>query len=296
VSRPSFTIRDLQRSASLVRAFAFGSVTLLVGARLDADEFDNWRDLARASVAVVTARAESGPLQVIRPESEEERVVMGPLGRTTVFPPPSDCVAGWVAPFRVERVHYQLDLLAENHVVDVFFWGTIPPPFREGERVLAFLEHLNPVGDEAHRRPNLAGTVLRRRPQGDAPDVAFDFMRAFRIVPVPQLSALSGLLRYEDDDDDEIATASAQAEVAADAVLDLTIAGDGTVWLPAKRCRLVRTGRVLLEFGTSVVLTAFAGEHSRFRGWSGACAGNGECVIDARNTHSVTATFAAADN
>ena len=46
--------------------------------------------------------------------------------------------------------------------------------------------------------------------------------------------------------------------------------------------------------GSSVPLVATPNAGSSFAGWSGACGGNGQCVVDMSGEQSVTATFAAA--
>jgi hypothetical protein len=43
--------------------------------------------------------------------------------------------------------------------------------------------------------------------------------------------------------------------------------------------------------GTSVTLTATAGDDSTFDGWSGACSGMSSCVLTMNTSHAVTATF-----
>jgi hypothetical protein len=79
----------------------------------------------------------------------------------------------------------------------------------------------------------------------------------------------------------------------AEPKLTITRDGDGTVNSapPGISCG----GQCTASFpeGTTVVLTAAAGDGSRFAGWSGACQGTGPCKLDMQDDAAVTARFVA---
>src|SRR5687768_3199207 len=68
---------------------------------------------------------------------------------------------------------------------------------------------------------------------------------------------------------------------------------------PGLSCSIVQgsalgTCAVAYAKGTSVPLVASPNAGSSFAGWSGACNGNGQCIVDMSGEQSVTATFTGA--
>jgi len=179
----------------------------------------------------------------------------------------------------------------------VYYSGTVRPAYNEGARVLLFLEDIAEVGGRGAGQSgdwrSLVGTVLRPLPRADTPDVPFCAATAFRPLLLPMGSRYLSVLEYGTGRDDEIAVAVAQAEDAADATLEVRIEGTGSGKVTGPGIGLTCTSicRRTLEFGSSISLTAVANDHSEFAGWSGACSGVGECVIEARNAQKVSATF-----
>jgi len=69
--------------------------------------------------------------------------------------------------------------------------------------------------------------------------------------------------------------------------------GTGTVSSTPLGLSCEKTCNAVFNTGTQVVLSASAGTNSLFAGWSGSCAGMGNCVIDLKQNSSVTASFVA---
>jgi hypothetical protein len=68
--------------------------------------------------------------------------------------------------------------------------------------------------------------------------------------------------------------------------------GSGTVTsAPAGISNCSGTCAASYTSGTLVTLTAAAGSHSSFVGWSGACSGGGACAVTVNAAKSVTAAF-----
>jgi|GEM_PF-6913288 hypothetical protein len=67
--------------------------------------------------------------------------------------------------------------------------------------------------------------------------------------------------------------------------------GSGTVTSSPNGISCGTTCSTTYATGTSVTLTATAGNNSTFAGWSGSCSGTGRCTIDMTSNASVSATF-----
>lgn len=92
------------------------------------------------------------------------------------------------------------------------------------------------------------------------------------------------------------ATVTARFDVLPPTVepkLTVTRDGDGTVSSSPAGLSCGDGCTASFPKGTKVVLSAAAGDGSRFAGWSGACTGTGACEIDLRDDAAVTARFVA---
>jgi hypothetical protein len=78
--------------------------------------------------------------------------------------------------------------------------------------------------------------------------------------------------------------------------LSLNLAGTGTGTVTSSPSGISCEADCSEQYtvGTEVTLTATAGRHSLFTGWSGACVGMGPCVVSLDGPRSVTATFSSA--
>jgi hypothetical protein len=71
-----------------------------------------------------------------------------------------------------------------------------------------------------------------------------------------------------------------------------TGAGKGSITSNPAGIRCGRTCSSSYPFGTTVRLTALPAKGSTFKGWSGACSGNGACTLKLKEKRSATASFA----
>lgn len=88
-------------------------------------------------------------------------------------------------------------------------------------------------------------------------------------------------------------TAAFTANPPANHVLSATISGAGTVSSSPAGINCTANCSANFSAGTTVTLTANAAADRTFTGWSGACSGNGSCVLAMSAARSVTASFAA---
>jgi hypothetical protein len=181
-----------------------------------------WGKLARASSAVVTARAEVPGMRVIRPEKKVEKIVTRSDGARIVhLPDESEYLVGYVTRFRVEAVHASKGGARVGEGIDVFCPPAAWRLYVAGERYLLFLTRPPRLDAEQTQEfgdwQGLYGLMVEPNPASGLPVEAFQPASALSITPRPRVRTdIPTVIGYTDENLTKIEAALSEVRVATD--------------------------------------------------------------------------------